>query len=128
MDTHAAPAIVGSIAVASLVVVPVAIALVHRRAKKNAPGTEDRPASIAMVVVVAVNVALLIFGFAGPEIFPGTWWGHFMGHLVGKVTYVIALLVLWSFVIPVLEPCGITPEKRPGSASPNNRSERPRDR
>jgi hypothetical protein len=69
-----------------------------------------------------VVVAVMIFGFAGPAIFPNTWWGALMSTRIGKAFYVGCMFVVAIFLIPLLQSIGLLP-KEPTRSSyvPNTR-------
>ena len=77
-------AIFGSILVASVIVIPIVLMLGRRRARKDAPGTEDPTASTSMIVYIGAFVVVMIFGFAGPAIFPDTYWASLMATYLGE--------------------------------------------
>jgi hypothetical protein len=110
VNVSAAITIFVTIAIAGAIVVPFVLMLVRKRAEHDDPRAKDPPVPRSFVITISVFGAGLIFGFAGPAIFPNTWWGALMGTLLGKALYVSAMLVLVAFLLPVLQALGLFPK------------------
>jgi small-conductance mechanosensitive channel len=122
MDVTAAIAIFVTIVISSAIVVPVVLVLDRRRARNDDPRAKEAPVPRSIVVMAFVTIAVLIFGFAGPAIFPNTWWGALMSTLIGKAAYVGGMFVLAAFLVPALQAIGLLP-KEPARSTyvPNTR-------
>lgn len=110
MNVSAAIAIFVVIAIAGAIFVPLVLFLLRKRAEHDDPRATDPALPRSVVITSSAFVAAIIFGFAGPAIFPGTWWGNFMGTLFGKALYVGAMFVVMAFLLPVLQALGLFPE------------------
>ncbi len=101
--------IFGVIAIGAVIVVPVVLMFDRERAKGDAPGTEDPPATRPIVLTLSAWGLAIIFGFAGPAIVPGTKWGYFMGTLLGKATYVVVVSSVFILLVAILQSLGLVP-------------------
>jgi len=110
MNVGAAITIFVIIAISGAIVVPFALVLVRKRAKGDDPRAKESASPLSIVVTVSVLVAAMIFGFAGPAIFPNTWWSALMGTLMGKAIYVGALLAVTALLLPLLQTIGALPK------------------
>lgn len=115
MNTSAAIAIFVIIAIAGAILVPLVLFLVRKRAERDDPRAKDPPLPRSVVVTSSVFVAAMIFGFAGPAIFPDTWWGNFMGTYFGKALYVGVIFALMPFLLAILQALGLFPKDPPRS-------------
>ena len=111
MNVRAAITIFVVIAISAAILVPLFFALERWRARRDDPRVKKEPAASRSIVVMAfVIVALIIFGFAGPAIFPGTWWGNLMDTLVGKALYVGLMLILGVLLVPLFQALNLLPK------------------
>jgi hypothetical protein len=115
MSVTAILAIFGSVLVGSVITIPIVLVLARKRARSDAPGTEDPVAPISMVIYVGAFVVVLIFGFAGPAIFPGTYWGSLMGTLLGKGLYFLGTMLVFLIFMRPLQALGLLPQEPSGS-------------
>jgi hypothetical protein len=109
----------------TVIVIPIVLLLVRRRAGKDAPGTEDPVAPLSMVVYVGAFVVVMIFGFAGSAIFPGTYWAALMETYLGKALYFLGTMLVFLILIGPLQALGLLPpEPGPSSYVPKSRWKR----